>query len=103
MDSQKKKTIFGDNHRSASDLMILMGKKARFPNALMRLCVGETVLADFLFYKRDKERHKAAKEKNQVHEQFHSINNTNLAYSWLQDERGHAGVWVSARGQPERV
>lgn len=54
MDSQKKKTIFGDNHRSASDLMILMGKKAGFPNAVMRLCVGKTVLADFLFTKETK-------------------------------------------------
>lgn len=51
--------------------------------------------------KRERKRNELVKEKNQVHEQFHPINNTNVTYSWLQYERGHAGVWVSARGQPQ--
>lgn len=91
--------MFGDNHTPAWALITNLATRQRTALWVSVLVGGwGWEIPSFKC-----EWNKSVKENNQFHEQFHAINNIDLTYSWLWYERGHAGVWMSARGQPEWV
>lgn len=98
-------TMFRNNHKAEWALKLNLATQAGCPVVSVCVCERGRLLTAFHFKTEEigEKRKWVSKDMIQVHEQFHSINNSNLAYSWLQYERGHAGVWVSARGQPEWV